>query len=126
MYRRNKYCLLSILLFGLFSNLFSQFIEFEYNNDELIESTKINPAFIPKHRFYFQTSLNSQFFSNNLNINTIFNSKESQFEIVNKLINDSSIEKLNLNTNINLDVFSIGFKLNKKIFINFQTNKISV
>jgi len=121
MYRRNKYCLLSILLFGLFSNLFSQFNEFEYNNDQLTESTKINPAFIPKHRFYFQTSLNSQFFSNNLNINTIFNSKESQFEIVNKLINDSSIEKLNLNTNLNLDVFSIGFKFNKKLFLGLSS-----
>jgi hypothetical protein len=91
MYLVNSRCISLLLLFFFASKIQAQDFSFVYNNQNSIESIKHNSAFIPNDKFYFQSSVSSNFNSSNLSINRIFNKQENQINTVINLVNDTNI-----------------------------------
>lgn len=122
MYLVNSRCISLLLLFFFASKIQAQDFSFVYNNQNSIESIKHNSAFIPNDKFYFQSSVSSNFNSSNLSINRIFNKQENQINTVINLVNDTNIHQMNLNTSTCADVFIVGVRLNSKFYCGFNSN----
>ena len=122
MYQVNSWCI-ALLVFILFSSkIHAQDISFEYNNQNSIESIKHNAAYFPKDHFHLKSSIHSNFSSTNLSIHSIFNNQENQIGTITSLINDSNLQQMNFNLSSSLNVLTVGFRLNSKLYCGFNSN----